>query len=66
MTLEGIANASRSNGSSLGYGSLGRGSCHHMTRQQAASNHQIIKQMAQAQRNSDWVKYHQLQNLLSY
>jgi hypothetical protein len=43
MTLQGIAAGSRANGSSIGYGSLGRGHINTMNKAEAQQQHEATK-----------------------
>ena len=69
MSLEARANASRANGSNVGLGGaystvLVKGDTR--TKEDYANNHAIIKRMARAQREGDWVTYTKLQQQLKH
>ena len=54
MTLQGIAAGSRANGSSLGYGSLGRGHINTLSKEQAQAKHDAIKAQQKAFLRGDY------------
>ena len=54
MTLQGIAAGSRANGSSIGYGSLGRGHINTMNKAEAQKQHEETKARMERYMSGDY------------